>query len=68
MEKETLATMVIQKLIKIIIFLIVFIFINNIIWIIGTFWYNSLPTEETEIVQDADTEGDNSPINQNIGE
>lgn len=68
MENETLATMVIQKLIKIIIFLIVFIFINNIIWIIGTFWYNSLPTEETEIVQDADTEGDNSPINQNIGE
>ena len=69
MEKEnSLATIVIQKLIRIIIFLIVFIFINNVIWIIGTFWYNSLPTEETEIIQDADTEGDNSPINQEIGE
>ena len=70
MEKkdENLATSVINKLIKIIIYLIVFIFINNAIWIIGTFWYNSLPVEETEIIQDADTEGDNSPINQEIGE
>ena len=67
-EEETLATRVINKLIKVIICLIIFIFINNAIWIIGTFWYNSLPVEETEILQDADTEGENSPINQEIGE
>lgn len=67
-DETTLATKVINKLIKVIIYLIVFIFINNAIWIIGTFWYNSLPVEETEIIQDADTEGENSPINQQIGE
>ena len=67
-DETTLATKVINKLIKVIIYLIVFIFINNAIWIIGTFWYNSLPVEETEIIQDADTQGENSPINQEIGE
>ena len=67
-DETTLATKVINKLIKVIIYLIVFIFINNAIWIIGTFWYNSLPVEETEIIQDADTQGENSPINQQIGE
>lgn len=67
MEKNNelnLATIVINKLIKIIICLIVFIFINNVVWI----WYISLPVEETEISQEADTDGDNSPINQHIGE
>lgn len=59
-----LATLVINKLIKIIICLIVFIFLNNLAWI----WYISLPVEETEIIQDADTQGQNSPINQEIGE
>ena len=63
-NENNLATIVINKLIKIIICLIVFIFINNIVWI----WYISLPVEETEIVQDADTEGENSPIHQKIGE
>lgn len=58
------ATLVINKLIKVILILILFIFINNIAWI----WYISLPVEETEIIQDADTEGENSPINQKIGE
>lgn len=67
-NEAPLATQVINKLIKIIIYLIIFIFINNAIWIIGTFWYNSLPVEETEIVQDADTEGNDSPISQRIGE
>lgn len=67
-NEAPLATQVINKLIKIIIYLIIFIFINNAIWIIGTFWYNSLPVEETEIVQDADTEGNDSPISQKIGE
>ena len=33
-------------------------------------WYVYQPIEEVETTtsQDADTEGDNSPINQNIGE
>lgn len=59
-----LATLVITKLIRIIICLIVFIFINNLAWI----WYISIPVEETEVIQDADTQGDSSPINQEIGE
>lgn len=67
-EETNFATKALNKLIKIIIYLIIFIFINNAIWIVGTFWYNSLPVEETEIIQDGDTEGDNSPINQQIGE
>ena len=67
-EENTLATNVINKFITLIFGLIIFIFINNALWIIGTFWYNSLPQEETEIIQDADTMGDNSPINQDIGE
>lgn len=67
MEKNNelnLSTIVINKLIKIIIYLIIFIFINNIVWI----WYISLPVEDTQIIQEADTEGDSSPINQQIGE
>ena len=64
MEEKSLATNVINKLIKIILILIVFIFLNNAIWI----WYISLPIEETEIIQDADTSGNNSPISQEIGE
>jgi len=63
-QESNFATLVINKLIKIIIFLIIFIFLNNIAWI----WYISLPVEETQIVQDADTEGENSPINQQIGD
>ena len=63
-DGTTWATLVINKLIKVIIALIVFIFLNNIAWI----WYISLPVEETQIIQDADTEGENSPITQEIGE
>lgn len=63
-HENALATIVINKLIKIIICLIIFIFLNNALWI----WYISLPVEETEIIQDADTEGENSPIEQRIGE
>lgn len=55
--ENTLATNVINKFIKVIFWLIIFIFVNNALWIIGTFWYNSLPQEETEIIQDADTMG-----------
>lgn len=62
--ENTLATNVINKLIKIILCLILFIFVNNVVWI----WYISLPIEETEITQDADTQGDSSPIEQSIGE
>ena len=58
------ATLVINKLIKVIFCLIIFIFLNNIAWI----WYISLPVEETNISQDADTLGENSPISQEIGE
>ena len=44
-----------------------------ILWFatIGIFiWYINQPIEETETIytQDADTEGENSPINQTIGE
>lgn len=44
-----------------------------ILWFatIGVFiWYINQPIEEVEttMTQDADTEGDNSPINQHIGE
>jgi len=63
-EENSLATNVINKLIRVILCLIIFIFVNNIAWI----WYISLPVEETEIVQDADTQGENSPISQEIGE
>ena len=63
-DGNTWATLAINKLIKVIIVLIVFIFLNNIAWI----WYISLPVEETVITQEADTEGENSPINQEIGE
>lgn len=36
---------------------------------IGIFiWYINQPIEETTYSQDADTEGENSPISQNIGE
>ena len=39
---------------------------------IGAFiWYINQPIEETEVIeysQDADTEGESSPISQNIGE
>lgn len=36
---------------------------------IGIFiWYINQPVEETTYSQNADTEGENSPINQNIGE
>ena len=64
MQETNSAMNVINKLIRVILCLILFIFINNIAWI----WYISLPTEETEIIQDADTLGENSPINQEIGE
>ena len=63
-EDNSLATNVINKLIKIILCMLIFIFFNNAIWI----WYISLPTEETQIIQEADTEGNDSPIEQRIGE
>ena len=67
-NENNLATNVIHKLIKIILFLLIFMFINNVVWIIGWIWNSSLPIEETEIVQDADTVGNDSPIAQQIGE
>lgn len=67
-DENTIATNVINKLIKIIIFQFILFFVVNTIWIIGTFWYNSLPVEETEIIQDADTVGESSPIHQQVGE
>ena len=42
-----------------------------ILWFatIGIFiWYINQPIEETTITQSADTQGDESPIDQNIGE
>ena len=73
MDKETLAMEILQELKAqskrwFISFIIVLI-----LWFatIGVFiWYINQPIEEIETTktQDADTEGDNSPINQNIGE
>ena len=63
-QETSLATLVIQKLIKVIVFLLAIILIETMAWI----WYISLPVEETVITQEADTEGENSPINQEIGE
>lgn len=61
---NTLATLVINKLIKIIICLISVILIETVAWIV----YISLPVEETEVIQEADTQGDSSPISQEIGD
>lgn len=63
-QETSLATIVIQKLIRVIIFLLAIILIETMAWI----WYISLPVEETVITQEADTEGNSSPINQEIGE
>jgi len=73
MEKETLATEMLKELKSnakrwFISFIIVLM-----LWFatIGVFiWYINQPIEEIETTtaQDADTEGDNSPINQHIGE
>lgn len=73
MDKETFAMEILQELKAqskrwFISFIIVLI-----LWFatIGVFiWYINQPIEELETTttQDADTEGDNSPINQNIGE
>jgi hypothetical protein len=73
MEKETLALEIMKELKAsskrwFISFIVVLI-----LWFatIGMFiWYIYQPIEEVETTtsQDADTEGDNSPINQNIGE
>ena len=73
MEEETLAMEMLKELKHnskrwFISFIIVLI-----LWFltIGVFiWYINQPIEEVETTttQDADTEGDNSPINQHIGE
>ena len=72
MEKETLALEIMKELkasskrwfISFIIVLILwFATIYMFIWYI----YQPIEEVETTTSQDADTEGDNSPINQNIG-
>lgn len=73
MEKDSLALEMLRELKQnsrrwFISFIIVLI-----LWFatIGIFiWYINQPIEEVETTttQDADTEGDNSPINQHIGE
>lgn len=73
MEKETLATEMLREL-KINSkrwFIIAIVELVIIIATTGIFvWYINQPIEEIETTttQDADTEGDNSPINQHIGE
>lgn len=74
MENQTLATEMLKELKAnskrwFISFLVVLV-----LWFatIGVFiWYLNQPIEETETIeytQEADTEGEDSPINQNIGE
>jgi len=63
-ENVPLATEIIHILAKIIVLLILG-------WTatIGAFiWYVNQPVEDTIYTQDADTEGENSPISQDIGE
>lgn len=73
MEKETLATEMLRE-IKAQSkrwFIVAIIELVIIIATTGIFvWYINQPIEETitTTTQDADTEGDNSPINQHIGE
>ena len=73
MEKETLAMEILQELKAQSKRWFVSFIIVLILWFatIGVFiWYINQPIEEIETTttQDDDTEGDNSPINQNIGE
>lgn len=75
MEKETLATEMLKELKSnakrwfIISIIELILLLSTIIIFV---WYINQPIEETtetiEYKQDADTEGDNSPISQNIGE
>lgn len=62
-SEKSLATLVINKLIKVIFALIIFILINNIAW----FWYISLPIEESEYTQTIE-DIENSNESQRIGE
>ena len=73
MEKENLATEMLHELKAQSKrwFIIAIIELIIIIATTGIFvWYINQPIEEVETTttQDADTEGDNSPINQHIGE
>ena len=73
MEKETLAMEILQELKAQSKRWFVSFIIVLILWFatIGVFiWYIYQPIEEVETTtsQDADTEGDNSPINQKMGE
>lgn len=73
MENETLATEMLREIkaqtkrwfiISIILLVLWFTTIGLFVWYI----YQPIEEVETTTTQDADTEGDNSPINQNIGE
>ena len=73
MEKETLAMEILQELKAQSKRWFVSFIIVLILWFatIGVFiWYINQPIEEIETTttQDADTEGDNSPITQKMGE
>ena len=73
MENKTLATEMLREIkaqtkrwfiISIILLVLWFTTIGLFVWYI----YQPIEEVETTTTQDADTEGDNSPINQNIGE
>ena len=65
MKKEKpLATEMIHTLKTIIILLI----IGWVLTIAGFIWYIYQPIEDETYIQDADTQGENSPISQEIGE
>lgn len=76
MEKDSLATEMMKELkINAKRWFIISIVELIIILTVGILfiWYLNTPTEEDEVItteymQDANTEGDNSPINQEIGE
>ena len=73
MDNETLATEMLRELKSNSKrwFIIAIIELVIIFAMAGFFmWYINIPYEETEVVytQDADTKGDNSAINQDIGE
>lgn len=76
MEKETFATEMLRELkanskrwFIIAIIELVLLVGSNIAWLIYESNFETITDETTtEYSQEADTEGDNSPINQNIGE
>ena len=69
MKNEIEQDFIYSKLIGVIKLLLVMLVATNVFIVAGFLWYLSLPVEEEEIItytQEADTEGEYSPITQDI--